>query len=168
LNVIPDTNTNDADGSQSLTATDPLSGATTTLNLTGLTPTQDAGIFNIPSLEAMFTGDTVTIGSTTTAVSADRSISATPAPDVFTIAAGNYTYTIDGFTSGDKLSFFPEAILNVVLDSNQTDGSQQLTATDPDTGLTTTIILTGLATDQDAGIFNVSSFNGVFGNGAIA
>jgi hypothetical protein len=47
---------------------------------------------------------------------------ATSGVDFFTVSAGSYTHTIDGFNTGDKLNFFANAILNVVNDTNQTDG----------------------------------------------
>lgn len=88
--------------------------------------------------------------------------------DTFNIAAGTYNATINGFAAGDKLSFFAGASLEITPDTNQTDGLQQLTATNAATGATTTITLTGLTSAQDSGVFNVASFNTVFGSGSIA
>jgi|GEM_PF-5304619 len=165
LNVLPDSS--DSDSAQSLTATDPLSGATTTINLTGLTATQDTGLFNVPSFATVFGENTIAY-SAMTYITANGVTAATSGNDIFNIATGNYTYTINGFDVGDQLKFFANAILNIVNDSNQSDGIQQLTATHPATGAITTIILTGLTASQDEGLFNIPGFASVFGAGSIA
>lgn len=165
LNVLPDRS--DSDHAQSLTATDPVSGATATINLTELTDDQDAGLFNVPSFATVFGANTIAY-SAMAYIAANGSTAATSGHDVFNIATGSYTYTINGFDVGDQLKFFAHAILNIVNDSNQSDGIQQLTATDPGTGAITTIILTGLTASQDQGLFNIPGFASVFGAGSIA
>jgi hypothetical protein len=58
--------------------------------------------------------------------------------------------------------------LNVVNDDlTPNDATQQLTATDPVSGSVATITLTGLTNAQDSGLFNIPSFNTVFGTGTI-
>jgi len=108
----------------------------------------------------------------TTAISASTVSPTTATPsvnDIFVIAAGGYTHTISGFEAGDKLRFSFTASLNVLRDTSQTDGSQSFTASDPETGATTTtIILTGITAAQDDALFNVPSINTVFGIGTIA
>ena len=105
----------------------------------------------------------------TTAISADGTTTATPSVnDIFVIAHGGYTHTIAGFQAGDKLRFSFTASLNVLRDTDQADGSQSFTASDPNSGATTTIILTGITADQDNALFNVPSINNVFGSGTIA
>ncbi len=157
LNVIPDSS--DADTSQAITATDPATGSTATITLTNVTAAQDVGLFNVPSFATQFGANTLgTIAGTLTA---------TAGVDTFNIAAGQ-NVSISGFANGDKLVFFPNAVLNVVPDTNQTDGNQTITANDPATGLITTITLTGITAAQDAGVFNVPSFVTQFGAGSIA
>lgn len=57
LNVTPDVD--DTDGAQSLTAGDAATGNFTTIALTGLTNAQDAGLFNIPSIDTVFGAGTI-------------------------------------------------------------------------------------------------------------
>jgi hypothetical protein len=116
--------------------------------------------------------DTSTLGTTTpnstVNVSASGSSSAANGDLTFDIASGTYTYTINGFGPGDKLKLFSGASTSVVPDSNDTDGIQSIAFTNPVTAAITTITLTGLTSAQDAGIFNVASFNTVFGAGTLA
>jgi hypothetical protein len=157
LNVVADSS--DSDLAQSITATDSTTGAVVTIALTNLTAPQDVGLFNVPSFTTQFGANTLgTVAAT---------IPATTGVDTFAIASGQ-NVTLSGFANGDKLVFFSGAILNVVNDANQTDGIQEITATDPATGATTTITLTGITPEQDAGVFNVPSFVTQFGAGAIA
>ena len=102
------------------------------------------------------------------AVAAAGASSAAGADFTYNVASGNYTYTVDSFAAGDKVAFFAGAILAIVPDADDTDGLQSYTATDAGTAAVTTITLTGLTNAQDAGIFNVSSFNTVFGAGSMA
>lgn len=161
LNVVPDSN--DTDGQQSITATDPNSGLTATVTLAGLTSTQDAGLFNVPSFTSVFGAGTIlqTFGATT------PTTTGTTGSDLYIIAAGIPQIDIVGFGTGDILDFFADAILNVVPDSNDTDGAQTLTATDPVSGMTTTINLTGLGAAADASIFNIPSFLTTFPNSIV-
>ena len=106
--------------------------------------------------------------STTDLSATNTAGTATAGVDTFNIATGTYSATISGFASGDKLHFFTGASLTVLPDTDQTDGNQQISAADPATGATATITLTGLTATQDAGVFNVSSFNTIFGAGTIA
>jgi hypothetical protein len=115
--------------------------------------------------------DTSLTGATTTTniSSALTTATATAAGDTFNIASGAYSATISGFgqAGADKLVFFPGAILNIVNDTNQTDGIQQYTA-DNGASVITTITLTGLTAAQDAGLFNATnSFISTFGSGSI-
>jgi Ca2+-binding RTX toxin-like protein len=87
--------------------------------------------------------------------------------DTFNIASGTYNATINGFSAGDKLNLFLGASVTVTSDTNQTDGIQVFTVDDSVTGAKANITLTGLTAAQDANLFNVSSFNSVFGAGTI-
>jgi hypothetical protein len=153
LNLVNDTD--QTDGTQVFTATDSIKNTTATITLTGLTASQDAALFNITSFDTVFGANTLILNNT----GSDSG--------VYSITAGN-SRTIAGFVSGNKLSFFSGAVLNLINDTNQTDGIQELTATDPVSGAVATITLTGLTGTQDVGLFNIPpSFNAVFGSGTI-
>jgi hypothetical protein len=87
----------------------------------------------------------------------------------YNVSAGTYTYTVNKFAAGDVLKFFTGAALNVVPDTDNTDGIQDITASDAASGTTVTIHLIGITAAQDAAIFNVPSLSSasVFGAGAI-
>ena len=175
ITVLPDTN--QTDGIQQVSAADSTTGSTTTLTFTGLTAAQDAALFNLASFNSTFGTGTVLIASTPAVTPLTANLAAgnttatgTTAADTFNFASGTYTatITINNFASGDNLRFFAGASLTVLPDTDQTDGIQQISAADTATGATTTVILTGLTSAQDGGVFNVTSFNTVFGAGSIA
>jgi hypothetical protein len=124
---------------------------------------------NDTSLTGSTPATTVAVNSLTTAAAAANTFTATAGNDTYTIAAGAYTATIANFdqAGADVLSFFTGASISVTPDLSQTDGLQQLTAIDPATGATTTIILTGLTAAQDGGAFNTGSFITTFGAGSL-
>ena len=115
------------------------------------------------------TGSTGSTGPTSTNISSTSLTgTATAGADTFNIASGSYTATIAGFNTGDKLAFFTGAILNIVTDTNQTDGIQVYTA-DNGANIITTITLTGLTAAQDGALFNATNgFTGVFGASSIS
>jgi hypothetical protein len=79
-----------------------------------------------------------------------------------------YTYTISNFGAGDKLdvgTLNGGLLPSIVNDTDQTDGIQSFIANAP--GGAVTITLTGLSAADDAAIFNVPSFNTVFGAGSL-
>ena len=155
LNILNDTN--QTDGIQELTATDPATNTMVTLTFTGLTASQDAGIYNIPSLNSVF-------ANSQTPYVVNLNGAATSASDTFSITSGTYNLTIAGFNVGDKLNVFKGAVLNLLNDTNQTDGEQTFTATDPTNNTTATITLKGLTATQDAALYNMTdSFKAVFG-----
>ena len=154
LNIVPDTNEND--NSQSITADNSTGGAKAMITFTNLLAGQDVGIFNLPSLQ-----DYVAI-STIAPV-----LQATNGNDTFEIMVGK-NVTINGFAKGDILKLFANAVLNVVPDNNQTDGSQQVTVKNPVTGPITVITLTGITASQDASVTNSLDFVTQFGSGSIA
>ena len=114
--------------------------------------------------------NTVAVNSLTTAAATANTFTATAGNDTFNIAAGAYSATIANFGQAgtDKLAFFSGAAITVVPDLSQTDGVQQISAVDPVSGATTTITLTGITAAQDAGAYNVPSFNTTFGAGSLA
>jgi methionine-rich copper-binding protein CopC len=149
LNVLPDDD--DADNSQSITATDPATGSVVTITFTNLNDGQDEGIYNLQSLKEF-----ISVGTFA------GTISGTTGQDTFTIAVGQ-NVSINNFSSGDTLKLFPNAILNIVPDANLTDGIKLANVSDPLTGATSVITLTGLTDAQDAGVFNMPSFLEEFG-----
>jgi hypothetical protein len=131
-----------------------------------------AGItVNTTTVTATINDTSLTGATTTTNISSALTIgTGTAAADIFNIAVGTYTATIANFgqAGADKLVFFPGAILNIVNDTNQTDGIQQYTA-DNGASVVTAITLTGLTAAQDANLFNATnSFISTFGTGSIA
>ena len=122
----------------------------------------------------------ITVGYTAPTASNDsHAIQDTTGNDAATISAQAVTKTINiisgenatinGFANGDTLHFFSStAILNLSTDTDQADGIQEFTAADGAAGVVTTITLTGLTSDQDNAIFNMTdSFKSVFGANAI-
>lgn len=162
------------DGIKVLSITDPTAGTTATITLNGLTPTQDAALYNVSSFDTLGV-DTIKIGNVITAPATTTNITGsaltgtgTDGVDTFNVASGSYKATIANFKPGDKLKFFTGAAINVLQDTNQGDGYQEISATDPNTGATAIIALTGLTAAQDDGAYNVPGFNTVFGTGTIA
>ena len=93
--------------------------------------------------------------------------------DVYTIAAGNYSHTITGgfdvgltATTGDKL-VGPAGSSISIDNSNFTDGKVVISFTSP-SNQTSVITLEGLTAAQDGAIFGPTTFNTVFGAGAIS
>jgi len=172
VTVQPDANL--TDGIKVISITDPNAGTTATITLKNLTPAQDDGLFNLSTFD-IFGADTIKIGNAVTAPATSTNINGstligtgTDGVDTFNIASGSYKATIDKFKPGDKLKFFTGASINVIQDTNQSDGYQEISATDLNTGATAIIALTGLTAAQDDGAFNVPGFNTVFGAGTIA
>jgi hypothetical protein len=161
LNVVPDSS--DADLTQSLTATDPNSGAVATITLNSLTAEQDVGLFNVPSFATVFGANTIT-------QTFNASSTATDGVDTFNIAAGIPQLTIAGFKPNDKLVFFAGAVLNLVPDTATDDTTLVINASDAASGMTTVITLTGIDVTIDNSVFNIPSFSlaSTFGVGAIA
>jgi hypothetical protein len=106
-------------------------------------------------------------GSVVAIDATDLTLTGTSAADIFNIASGSYKATIADFKTGDKLKFFAGAAIVFIQDNNQGDGYQEISATDPNTGATAIIALTGLTSAQDDGAFNVPGFNNVFGSGSL-
>ena len=99
----------------------------------------------------------------TIAVSATGStIDSTAINTTYEIASGTYTYSIVGFSAGDRIDFLPTATLNVT-NSSFADGSVDLIWAF--TGNVVTIRLTGLA--SDISLNSIADFNTVFGTGTI-
>ncbi|MDD5215532.1 MAG: calcium-binding protein, partial [Methylococcales bacterium] len=87
--------------------------------------------------------------------------------DTIIIDSTGEIITIQNFAAGDKLEFFHGAILNIVVDSDDTDGIQDLIATDPVSGIDTTIHFTGIGATADAAWYNIPSFTTAFAGSTI-
>jgi hypothetical protein len=90
----------------------------------------------------------------------------------FDFSEAGYAVSVDSFASGDVLDFADvgggtTATFNVLTDSDQADGEQQLQVTDPNSGNDITVTLTGLSNAQDSGVFNQPSFESTFGSDAL-
>lgn len=93
-----------------------------------------------------------------------KETSATKNDDVFAISSGAYSHVIRDFAKGDKLVFFQDAILNLIRDNSKTDTELSISASDPETGGTLIITLTGIDAAVDNAIFNIPSFQTQFSN----
>ena len=123
------------------------------------------GVMTLGLATVSSTATTLSIfGNTNISVSGTGTGSAASGNVIFTIAAGNYTYTINGFGTGDKLKF-PVGNYASIGNSSFTDGIVELTYAWA--GQVTTIHLTGLTAAQDGAIFDVDSFNTLFGAGSL-
>jgi hypothetical protein len=83
----------------------------------------------------------------------------------FAFSQGSYSYTVNNFSGDDVLDFtdFSNLSFNVLTDSDQSDGQQQITASSASTNQTATVTLTGLTEAQDGSVFNQPSFESEFG-----
>lgn len=99
------------------------------------------------------------------AVAAAGSSDASAANNVYTVAAGNYEYTISGFGAGDKIDFSPENTVSVS-NASFTDGVVDLSW--GANGQTVLVHLTGLSAANDLSLNSVGDFNTLFGSGTIS
>lgn len=101
------------------------------------------------------TGDTVSVttGNTAAVDASTKNVS-------FNFAQGNYTYNIDKFGAGDKLSFANNAALSI-LNTSGTDGV--LDVTSALNNQLVTVHLTNVDAALDAKVFSLDSFNTTFG-----
>ena len=154
------TNISVADGN--LTVTGSLNNQLVTLNLTGINPALDTQIIDIASFVSVFApvgpATTTAISSTTTTGTASGGV------DTFNIASGNYIASIAGFGVKDKLVFTPGSV-EAITNTSVTDGN--ITVTGSFNNQFVTIQLTGVSTALDSGVFDVQSFNTVFGIGSL-
>jgi hypothetical protein len=134
----------------------------TSLGLSSV-PTGSAVVSGVPNVVVNSDG-TTTAGGGGIAVAAAGSSDASTAAKVYTVAPGNYTYSISGFGTGDKIDF-PATNKVSVENTNYSDGVVDLSwATD---GQTVIIRLTGLSSSNDASLNNEADFSALFGVGTI-
>ncbi|MDD2864526.1 MAG: type I secretion C-terminal target domain-containing protein, partial [Methylococcales bacterium] len=79
-------------------------------------------------------------------------------------AEGTYDYSVSNFGAGDAL-IFPNYQNPTLTNTNSTDGD--VTVEWASAGSVMTVTLTGLTNAQDSAIFDIPSFNSVFGAGSI-
>ena len=98
------------------------------------------------------------------AVSATGASSAAGGDVTYTLAMGNYAYSISGFGSGDKI-VSPAGVPSSLLNNSYTDGA--VTIQSASAGQMVQITLTGLSNAQDAALNSLSDLNAVFGVGTL-
>ena len=109
--------------------------------------------------------DAVVPAGNNVAVNAAGTSAATAGVDTYTVAAGNYAFTITGgFAAGDKIDF-PNDVAASVNNSSFTDNSVELQYAF--NGQVVSVTLTGLAAGLDQTLNSVTDFNTVFGAGTI-
>lgn len=140
-----------------------------TVILSNLTAEQDKSLLFESSLNQQFGNGTLTYAAVTSSsgnspitqtINADGSQNAGLGNVAFNVVAGNYTFTIAEFASGDTLHF-PSSQAPTILNENLNDGSAQLNWAD--NGQAVVILLTGLTAEQDRALLFDSSLNAVFG-----
>jgi len=144
-------------------------GKVVVVSVTGLTDAQDGAIYSANSFKTLFgassltnTGEPpVTPTGNALAVSAAGSATASAGDVKFTFAAGNYAYSISGFSNGDILDF-PDDVAATVRNTSTTDNSIDVQWASG--GNVVLVTLTGLASDT---AYSVNSFNAAFGSGSI-
>ena len=169
-------NVSGTDGNITLTATDPATGNTVTVKLSGVALAQDASIFNLASFKSTFGSGSLIASLTSTSATSkiiNESTASHPAVDGSTggvtvnVASGNYSFTINGFKATDVIKGFFGDTLSIVNPSGA-DGNITINMNDPATGNQVVIQLTGIPTAIDATIFNAASFNTAFGVGSLS
>ena len=98
------------------------------------------------------------------AVSGSGSGSAAGGDVTYTLAMGNYAYSISGFGPGDKI-VSPAGVTPTLENGSYTDGSVMIQAASA--GQTVQITLTGLTSAQDLALNSVLDLNTVFGAGTL-
>ena len=140
-----------------------------TVILSNLTAEQDKLLLFESNLNQQFGNGTLTYAAVTSSsgnspitqiINADGSQNAGLGNVAFNVVAGNYTFTIAEFASGDTLHF-PSSQAPTILNENLNDGSAQLNWAD--NGQAVVILLTGLTAEQDRALLFDSSLNAVFG-----
>ncbi|MEI6214231.1 MAG: hypothetical protein WCP10_09005 [Desulfuromonadales bacterium] len=123
----------------------------------------DSGNDNAPATTASTTTfpSTVSVGVSKAGSITDGgpSVSTT-----YTMSAGDYTYFIAGFGSGDKL-IFPTGQAATINNSNYSDGIVDVQWASGNQ--TITIRLTGLTNAQDLAIMGPASFKALFGSASL-
>ena len=144
-------------------------GKVVNVSVTGLTDAQDGALYSASSFKTLFGANSLTntgeppvtpTGNSLT-VSAAGSATASAGNVKFTFAAGNYAYSISGYSNGDILDF-PDDVAATVRNTSTTDNAIEVQWASG--GNVVLVTLTGLASDT---AYSVNSFNAAFGSGSI-
>jgi hypothetical protein len=106
--------------------------------------------------------DQSTSATITASITASGSSDASQGNVAFNFAAGNYAYTISGFSNGDVLNF-PDDV-EATISENSIEGDGNMEVQWAENGNVITVILTGLTSDN---AYSLKSFNTEFGAGSI-
>jgi len=149
-------------------------GIKTIVHLTNLAPGMDSKLFDMNAFNTQFGPDTITnygikssapISTVThKAVSAAGSNSALTGNISYDFASGKYDYSVSDFAKGDSLNF-PAGVTPTIDNGSYTD--KQATVQWTKDGSLVRVTLTGLNDQQDAAIFDASSFKALFGTDSI-
>lgn len=160
-------NANGADGLLDVVGTK--DGRTATLHLTGISPASDAALLAGASFNAI---NVFGAGALSPTDAANVPVSAAGAYDAFPAAVkffvhptATFTYNLANFAAGDRLVFDEGTALELI-NANGADGL--LDVIGRLNGQAATIHLTGIAPALDAALVAGSSFNAVFGAGALS
>jgi len=166
-------NTNTSDGSVIITGTFD-SGAVARLTLNGLDKAADArlfgkdafvDVFGSGSLAAVGQAGSKAVNVTSASNFGPSGFDASTGDFAFNIGVGEYKTTINGFGSGDSLSFFgsKDATLGIK-NTSYTDGVVLVTGLVDGQLVEVTL---GVAASLDSKLFGVNAFNDTFGAGSL-
>jgi hypothetical protein len=149
-------------------------GIKTTVHLTNLASGMDSKLFDMNAFNTQFGPGTITnygikssapISTVThKAVSAAGSTSALTGDVSYDFASGKYDYSVSDFAKGDSLNF-PAGVTPTIDNGSYSD--KQATVQWTKDGSLVRVTLTGLNDQQDAAIFDASSFKTLFGTDSI-
>jgi hypothetical protein len=150
------------------------SGSIAQLTLKGLAPADDARIFGKDAFVNVFGSGSLTVsgqaGSKAVDVTATNNggqggFDASTGEFAFNIGVGEYKATINGFGSGDSLSFFGSKTATLgIRNTNFSDGVVLVTGLVDGQLVEVTL---GVATSLDSKLFGVNAFNDTFGAGSL-
>lgn len=154
--TTPSTSTTSTTPSTSSTTSTTSTSTSTTPSTTSTTSTSSTS----STSSTTSTTTTTTVPPQTITVTGEGSGNAATGDLTYALAAGNYTYTIAGFGTGDVLDF-PAGNNPAVNNSSLTDGIVELQWAS--SGQVVKAVLTGLSASQDVNIFGLTSFKAAFG-----
>jgi hypothetical protein len=133
-------------------------------NVTASATIQTGGVMKLGTATVSATAATAISLNTAVAVSGAGTSSAANGDFIFNVAMGNYTYSISGFGTGDKIAG-PTGVTGTLDNSSFSDGS--VTLQYAQLGQVVQITLTGLTSAQDGALHSLLDLNTIFGSGTI-